>query len=458
MSLPLHLGWLKDYPTQVPVNLIPGGLKAHTAIIAQSGSGKSFMLGRFLEELLSKTLARVVIFDPNSDFVKLSEIEKGAWKSKHLVAGFGKDDTLEEFSRRWEAIGFEILSDRSSIALEHKKARTSRISLTWADLNARSQAGYLGFSEKDTPEKYLAIGQIREQGEESRRIFGVGLTLEKLEEAVTWLLRAKRTDDPSGDPKLWPRVAFNNQYKQFSRSALARVEGAVKEMRGRELWDRPGIAIERSTERVVGGLLSSGSRHRSACIDLGSLKTTGDKLLVAHVTLNSLWDESKQKWIDAMEKPKEADNRLPCFIVIDEAHNLAPAEPKTGLEADVSEVLVRIASEGRKFGLFLVIVSQRPSRLNPSLLTQCDNLCLMKMNNLSDLELAEKGFGFVPPGYAKKALEFKVGQALLAGSFISAPTYVKITPRRTAEGGRNLQDDHWTKDPTPLGTTPSPAS
>jgi len=47
------------------------GLKAHTLIVGQSGSGKSFMLGRFLEEIAAKTSARMVILDPNSDFVEV---------------------------------------------------------------------------------------------------------------------------------------------------------------------------------------------------------------------------------------------------------------------------------------------------------------------------------------------------------------------------------------------------
>ena len=66
------------------------------------------------------------------------------------------------------------------------------------------------------------------------------------------------------------------------------------------------------------------------------------------------------------------------FIVIDEAHNLAPTMPTSERSPEaVSQALVRIAMEGRKYGLFLIVVTQRPSRLNENLLSQCDSLCLM---------------------------------------------------------------------------------
>ena len=63
------------------VQVLPGSLACHTAIVAQSGSGKSFFLGRLIEELTLKTKARCVILDPNADFRRISEVVDGArWK------------------------------------------------------------------------------------------------------------------------------------------------------------------------------------------------------------------------------------------------------------------------------------------------------------------------------------------------------------------------------------------
>src|SRR5688500_9218398 len=73
--------WLKpnaQVGAQSPDDLVtvpPGSMATHTAIVAQSGSGKSFFLGRLIEELLLRTKARCLIFDPNADFRRAHEVE-----------------------------------------------------------------------------------------------------------------------------------------------------------------------------------------------------------------------------------------------------------------------------------------------------------------------------------------------------------------------------------------------
>jgi DNA helicase HerA-like ATPase len=182
------------------------------------------------------------------------------------------------------------------------------------------------------------------------------------------------------------------------------------------------------------------------CIDLGSLAKPEAKLIAAREALRAIWFEAVRSWKSALDKSESDDARCPVFIVIDEAHNLAPAEPPSKLAQSVNETLARIATEGRKFGLFLILVTQRPSRLDRTLLSQCDNLMLLKMNNFADLRLVEKSFGFLPEGMAQRALKFQTGDALLSGSFVDYPVCVHIAPRRTSEGGRNLTDS-WLEDP-----------
>jgi DNA helicase HerA-like ATPase len=61
------------------VSLGPSALGKHCAVLGQAGSGKSFMLGRLLEELLIKTKANVVIFDPHSDYACLNKLNANIW-------------------------------------------------------------------------------------------------------------------------------------------------------------------------------------------------------------------------------------------------------------------------------------------------------------------------------------------------------------------------------------------
>ena len=84
---------------------------------------------------------------------------------------------------------------------------------------------------------------------------------------------------------------------------------------------------------------------------------------------------------------RRADRR-PVLIVIDEAHNVCPADPPDALTALATEHAVRIAAEGRKFGLYLLVCTQRPQKVQENVISQCDNLVLMRMASAADLAYA----------------------------------------------------------------------
>ena len=64
----------------------------------------------------------------------------------------------------------------------------------------------------------------------------------------------------------------------------------------------------------------------------------------------------------------------PCSLVIDEAHNVCPAVPGDPLTALATEHAVRIAGEGRKFGIYMLVATQRPQKVHENVISQCDNL------------------------------------------------------------------------------------
>ena len=112
--------------------------------------------------------------------------------------------------------------------------------------------------------------------------------------------------------------------------------------------------------------------------------------------------------------------------------------PAIAMHVAVRERIIQIAAEGRKFGLWLLLSTQRPSRVHPSIVSQCDNLALMKMTSPVDLNELATIFGFVPPAMLARASRFKQGEALFAGGFVPAPTVVAMGPRLTREGGADV--------------------
>ncbi|GGL33340.1 hypothetical protein GCM10012283_14720 [Phycicoccus endophyticus] len=130
--------------------------------------------------------------------------------------------------------------------------------------------------------------------------------------------------------------------------------------------------------------------------------------------------------------------RCPQLLVIDEAHNICPAHPVGEIQEMLVERLVQIAGEGRKYGLWLLLSTQRPSKVHPQVLSQCDNLMLMRMNSPADVEEVVDLFGFAPPEMLRRAPFFRQGEAVFAGRFAPCPMRVRMGRRLTVNGGSDV--------------------
>jgi len=76
--------------------------------------------------------------------------------------------------------------------------------------------------------------------------------------------------------------------------------------------------------------------------------------------------------------------------------------------------------------------------VHPGIISQCDNLGLMKMVSPLDLEDIATYFGFAPPALLALSPWFRQGEALFAGGFVPAPTLLRVGERLTPEGGRDV--------------------
>jgi hypothetical protein len=163
---------------------------------------------------------------------------------------------------------------------------------------------------------------------------------------------------------------------------------------------------------------------RCLVVDLGSLDRREEQAITAGHVLERLW--------------RRRAAREPIAIVIDEAHNVCPAEPEGPIGALAAEDAIRIAGEGRKFGLYLILVTQRPQKVHENVLSQCDNLVLMRMNSAADLGHVGSVFSFVPPGLIDRAMTFRQGEALVAGKIASHPALIRFGERISEEGGADV--------------------
>jgi DNA helicase HerA-like ATPase len=331
-----------------------GGFGRHTFMCGQSGSGKTYSLGVLLERLLMETSLRVVVLDPNSDYVHLGE---------------PRPDTPPRLRARYSETA-------GGVAVRSGTGGPTRIRVRFRDLSSAHQAAALRLDPLADREEYAQLTTLLE------------------DEGV------RSVED------------------------LARSQADALKLRARNLGvDRwhiwPGPEGQSLLDEI-----ESDTAARCTVVDLGSLATRDEQALTASAVLERLW--------------RRRARREPVAIVIDEAHNVCPAEPADPLTALATEDAIRIAGEGRKFGLYLIVVTQRPQKVHENVLSQCDNLVLMRMNSTADLAYVADLFSFVPRGLIERATAFEQGEALAAGKIVSHTALVRFGTRITEEGGADV--------------------
>ncbi|MBU4201826.1 MAG: ATP-binding protein, partial [Candidatus Altiarchaeota archaeon] len=123
----------------------------------------------------------------------------------------------------------------------------------------------------------------------------------------------------------------------------------------------------------------------------------------------------------------------PFFYLIEEAHNFCP---ERGFGDTLSSQILRdIASEGRKFGLHLCVVSQRPARIDKNVLSQCNTQIILKVTNPNDLRALGQSIEGFTPGMENDIKQLSVGQALVVGECVEQPITINIRARETRHGG-----------------------
>ncbi|HIG8240245.1 TPA: ATP-binding protein, partial [Klebsiella pneumoniae] len=129
----------------------------------------------------------------------------------------------------------------------------------------------------------------------------------------------------------------------------------------------------------------------------------------------------------------KTDPLRPCFIIYEEGHNFAPA----GGNAVSHRIIKKIAGEGRKFGVGFGIVSQRPSKLDSDVTSQCNTLITMRLKNPDDQRFIAKASDMVSKADLEELPSLSTGEALVCGRSIPAPLLVKIGSKALIHGGES---------------------
>lgn len=126
----------------------------------------------------------------------------------------------------------------------------------------------------------------------------------------------------------------------------------------------------------------------------------------------------------------------PFLLVVEEAHNYCP---ERGFGNAVSSNILRtVASEGRKFGMGLCIVSQRPAKVDKNIISQCNTNIILKVTNPNDLKAVINSVEGLTNQTYREIQRLPIGVALISGAGLQMPVMTEIRTRETSHGGKSV--------------------
>ncbi len=351
----LYIGLL-DANKDVKVFMDAEGLiTKHVAVLAATGSGKSYTVGVILEELLEKKLP-VVIIDPHGEYTSLKF----------------KNDNKKEIEMM-ETYG---ISPKAYNVVEYSPDPR---------INPGSIA--LKFSEKDITAADLS------------QIFPTKPTSSQMTVLYTSIREAK--DHKKGAHTLEDIINFTANSESSSKWNVINMLELVKDL---------GLFSENPTK--LSDIVKPG---QASIINLRGVSPEIQGIAV-------------YKLIEQIFEKRKVGRIPPMFLIVEESHNFCPEK-----EVRASSKIIRtVASEGRKFGLGLCIISQRPARVDKNVLSQCNTQIILRITNPNDLKAVSYAEG-ITSGIETEIKNLNPGTALILGQ--EMPLFVDIRTKKSKHGG-----------------------
>lgn len=377
---------------QVPVLLDPNGLRRHLAIIAQTGAGKSYLAGKFFESLLQLG-ATILVFDPNSDYV---QIRKQAGQEERPY------HSAEKTSFADDVLIYRIPGIQGRRFADELIGDVRKFTVRFADLNHDEIADLAGISERASNQRRaveLACERLQRAGTDF-----------KPEELIAALKELASGGDGAGDGP-GQDGAQEDGLSSEDRRAARKAAQYIEDLRHFSIWDYRDIRLEE--------LLHP---QRLTVFDLAG----ADKVVAAYAAERLLRDIWKRALTGQLPHP--------VFIVVEEAHNLIPANGHTR----ASRIINTIAAEGRKFRVFLTLITQRPSKISQDTLSQCGSQIVMQLTNPDDQRAVQKASEAISAELLDDLPGLNKGEAIVLGQLTRIPVMARIAGRTSAEGGSDV--------------------
>lgn len=390
-----HLSNRPDIDVKVDGHAI---VTRHLAILAMTGAGKSWTARKIIEQLSDKKYP-IVIFDPHGDYTGLSEVKEFSNKVERYYAQFRiLDQPADKIIAIVDSLSSKELAStqRDFFPTLFEVAKSYFNSSTSTQQEIKS---YLAEYLSNSPLKMFDL---------TPDLFG----LANLTEAI---VKAGKNNDESffGNFKKWIKndLKVSKQQAGWIEPMIGRLRGTAAALKRMENISKQ---ISKNASPLPANIKEIVNYNKITVISLAGYSSD------IQSTIYSLVAE------DLFELRVRKELKYQFLLVLEEAHNFVPARANSSAEQRSIEITKQIAQEGRKFGAGLILISQRPSRLDETTLAMCNSYIIMRMLNPADQSFVRKVIESLGEEETKMLPDLDVGEAILSGQFTSFPILVKM--------------------------------
>ncbi|CAC9603433.1 Bipolar DNA helicase [uncultured Gammaproteobacteria bacterium] len=389
----------------------------HAVIVGGTGSGKSWTVATILEKATKLQSINSVVFDLHGEYKPLAKLDNTT-----LLKIAGPSDKPTDQNVMFLPYWLLSYEEIESMLLDRSDSNAPNQSRALFDLIIKYKKEKL---EEENQQEVLNNFTV-----ESPIPYNIDNVLSALEEKDSEMVPGARTE------KQGP---LHGKLTRF----IQRLKSKQSDKRLNFIFNSEGELLEYDWfVSLVKNLLDFGNEKGLKIIDFSEVPSD---ILPLITGLIGRLIFSIQQWM-------EVEKRHPIALFCDEAHLYIPANPKGSIEEKGLQSFERIAKEGRKYGISLVVISQRPSDVNKTILSQCGNFVAMRLTNPDDQNVIKRLFPDNLGGFSDMLPILDIGEALIVGDAALLPSRVIIDKPTIPPDSATIDFwDEWNKKKTESG-------
>ncbi|MFT4147766.1 MAG: DUF87 domain-containing protein [Micrococcaceae bacterium] len=208
------------------------------------------------------------------------------------------------------------------------------------------------------------------------------------------------------------------------------------------------VTTEEFVDKLLGIVRIGLKSQKSSQIYILDLSMVDDEVVevVSSVVARLLYDRLRRS---------KNRNIYPVNLILEEAHRYVPRLSVGASTLDAPKIFERIAKEGRKYGLFLILSSQRPNELSGTVLSQCSNYVIHRIQNPEDLQHIRRMTPFISDSVLNRLASLPKQYALVFGTSVSIPTTFMVrTANPLPESDDSDVSTYWYMSPNEVSSAP----